>query len=86
MKIEYAVDAYMDLGPGGVVMVKRTVASEEEALSAVQDQKPGWPVQAYERQVSDWVPLGSLQGEKNPCPYTFSHTRDWCGYPTCRES
>lgn len=19
------------------------------------------------------------------CPYTFSHTRTWCGYETCRE-
>lgn len=21
----------------------------------------------------------------NPCPYTHSHTRHWCGYPMCRE-
>ncbi|MEU2002013.1 hypothetical protein ACH47B_13060 [Rhodococcus sp. NPDC019627] len=21
-----------------------------------------------------------------PCDYTFSHTRHWCGNPTCRES
>lgn len=20
------------------------------------------------------------------CPYTFSHTRHWCGYQTCRDS
>jgi hypothetical protein len=24
--------------------------------------------------------------EVDPCPYTFSHTRQWCGYDTCRES
>lgn len=22
----------------------------------------------------------------NPCPYTQSHTRDWCGFKQCRES
>lgn len=22
----------------------------------------------------------------NPCTYTFSHTREWCGHPLCRES
>lgn len=22
----------------------------------------------------------------NPCPYTFAHTRSWCGYPLCREA
>lgn len=21
-----------------------------------------------------------------PCPFTFAHTRDWCGNPNCRES
>lgn len=21
----------------------------------------------------------------NPCTYTFSHTKHWCGYPMCRE-
>jgi hypothetical protein len=21
-----------------------------------------------------------------PCPYTFAHTRHWCGYATCRDS
>lgn len=23
---------------------------------------------------------------ENPCPYTFSHTRHWCGYADCRDS
>ncbi len=22
----------------------------------------------------------------NACPYTFAHTRHWCGYDTCRDS
>lgn len=22
----------------------------------------------------------------DPCPYTFAHTREWCGRPGCRES
>ena len=28
--------------------------------------------------------LKSLQGE--PCPYSFNHTKHWCGYETCRDS
>lgn len=23
---------------------------------------------------------------EEPCPYSQSHTQDWCGYPQCRES
>lgn len=22
---------------------------------------------------------------ENPCPYTFAHTKTWCGYDGCRE-
>lgn len=24
--------------------------------------------------------------DKDPCTYTFAHTRTWCGNPGCRES
>lgn len=27
-----------------------------------------------------------MLAEFEPCPYTFSHTRSWCGNPFCRES
>lgn len=57
MTTEYAVAAYEDRGPGGVVQVKRVVASEEEALEAVRDQIPGWPVKAYKRTVGEWEPI-----------------------------
>jgi hypothetical protein len=35
-----------------------------------------------------WAKLGmpSRAPEDNPCPYTHSHTRHWCGYDGCRES
>jgi hypothetical protein len=28
----------------------------------------------------------SVAAETKKCPYTQSHTRDWCGYSECRES
>jgi hypothetical protein len=27
-----------------------------------------------------------VKPEKPKCPFTHSHTREWCGYPDCRES
>lgn len=29
---------------------------------------------------------GMVKAEKNDCPYTHSHTKEWCGYDGCRES
>jgi len=23
---------------------------------------------------------------EDPCPYTFAHTRHWCGHPRCRDA
>lgn len=29
--------------------------------------------------------LTDLGREVNPCEFTMSHTRTWCGHPLCRE-
>lgn len=34
------------------------------------------------RTVTDWEEIPLVE----PCGFTFSHTRHWCGNPTCRES
>lgn len=26
------------------------------------------------------------QQQADPCPYSHSHTRNWCGHPGCRKS
>lgn len=38
-----------------------------------------------------WIPVGSLRRpvprtKEEPCPYTFSHTREFCGRKGCRKS
>lgn len=33
--------------------------------------------------IRDWA---EEKLQENPCPYTQSHTREWCGYELCRES
>lgn len=38
----------------------------------------------YNEGYSDAVEF--VKPEKPKCPFTHSHTREWCGYPDCRES
>lgn len=34
-----------------------------------------------------WSREGALDlCHEHTCPYTFGHTKHWCGYPYCRES
>jgi hypothetical protein len=35
--------------------------------------------------IQDWA-RGLINGVESECPYTHSHTREWCGYKECRES
>jgi hypothetical protein len=35
--------------------------------------------------IQDWA-RDLINGVESECPYTHSHTREWCGYKECRES
>lgn len=60
---------------------------EAEAESYVRDA-------LYDVNRDGHIELGAygfdyIEGEVKPterCPYTHSHTRAWCGVPTCREA
>lgn len=29
---------------------------------------------------------GNIEPWRSDCPYDYSHTQSWCGFPQCRES
>ncbi len=65
----------------------RTWASEPYSID--DEQQAGW--QLITRTTADTLDafieeLSSRQPIANACPYTFSHTRSWCGNEGCRAS
>lgn len=55
-----------------------------EAEKAANDIRPHYPpglVKIQRRKITYWEDYPGPS-----CPYTFGHTRQWCGNPECRES
>jgi len=62
---------------------KQEITEEKlaEALAAL-DAENGFQRLSYQEQAA--YLLAKINGPE--CPFTFAHTRHWCGYPGCRES
>ena len=43
---------------------------------------------SFDRDLAEWKieRAERVLATGDPCPYTFAHTRHWCGYKTCRDS
>lgn len=54
-----------------------------EQLSEAADVKPAKTKRLIEALEKYEVDLSRFS---EACTYTFAHTREWCGYPLCRES
>lgn len=52
-----------------------------ERLAKEADVKPR-KVERVLRALEKYIEAEMME----PCTYTFAHTKDWCGYPFCRES
>ena len=66
-----------------------TLNSRGEAQRIIGPFKDGQTAANYSATLEWGLPRMILQIEdpyENPCPYTLPHTREWCGYPGCRES
>ncbi|QED11601.1 DNA binding, Hu-like domain protein [Arthrobacter phage Qui] len=51
-----------------------------ERLAKETDVKPR-KVERVLRALEKYIEADMME----PCTITFAHTRDWCGYPLCRE-
>lgn len=74
-------------------------STPEEATKWISDHRPGVPYVVIRVTTTELIVdtramhyepdqphYGVELRELDECPYTFSHTRDSCGYKTCRES
>jgi hypothetical protein len=64
-------------GPGAEPMSSTQIALAMQRLVA----------EAFEaREKRTRGPLSGIEPTEPTCPFTFAHTRHWCGYPECRDA
>lgn len=62
-----------------VAKIENSYGISDEALTKAFEAL-GWTIKPTR------CPKHANPAPMTECPYTFSHTREWCGQDTCRES
>lgn len=65
------------------------LCDECRVFSSGWEVPPGWLQLESDFHFCSWSCLAKYaaseaEPDEEPCPYTFSHTRHWCGYQSCR--